>query len=207
MHIGIFIGEVAVKHFLGGVVLHPDGDFEVAHFLNMGSRHVLGELQVLVFGGGKADSGALCIGQHLHEDMVERSLTVAAHIVVGFLFVHGNEHAGIGINVRHNVGLDGDDVAFHREGASDVHESGSFGVLVENALLDGSIALVFTIEEALWNGAHTVIGAACATFFGIVRVAVARPVHLVLGVGEATSVVVAEGQHGRVDAHAGAAGR
>ena len=51
---------------------------------------------------------------------------------------------------------------------------------------------VFTIEEALRNGTHTIIGTAHATFISVVRVTAAGPVHLILGVGETARVVVAE---------------
>ena len=71
MHISIFVGITAVKYLLSSVVLHPDGDFQVAHLLNMRSRHVLREFQVLQFASDKVNSCAFCIGQHLHENVVE----------------------------------------------------------------------------------------------------------------------------------------
>ncbi len=80
-------------------------------------------------------------------------------------------------------------------------------MLVENSLLNGGIALVFTIEEALRNSIHAVIITTGATFGGIVRVTIAGPVHLILGVGKAAGIVVAEVQHSSVDTHAGSAGR
>ena len=63
------------------------------------------------------------------------------------------------------------------------------------------------VEEALRHGVHTVEVTADTTLVGVVRVTVARPVHLVFGIGETSRIVVAEVQHGGVDIHARAASR
>ena len=36
MHIRVFVCIAAVENLLGGVVLHPDGDFKVIHFFDEG---------------------------------------------------------------------------------------------------------------------------------------------------------------------------
>ena len=134
MHIGVLVGITAVEDLLCAVVLHPDGDFKVAHFLDVCSRHVLREFQMLKFARNEVNRCAFRIRQHLHENMMEHSFAVASHIAVGFLLVHRDVDTSIGVNVRHNVGQYRNGVAFNRERAFDIHKGCDFCMLVELVL-------------------------------------------------------------------------
>ena len=68
-------------------------------------------------------------------------------------------------------------------------------MLVESVLVDCRVVGSHAIKINVRNAAYAVIDAAYTTFSSVIGVAAARPVHLVLGIGEASRVVVAERVH------------
>ena len=100
-----------------------------------------------------------------------------------------------------------DGVAFNGESAADFSESRCVVVGIKGSLGGGTITLVVAVHEHLRNSIHTIVISSDAAFFSVVRVAAARPIHLILGISEFARIVVAEVEHGGIDADAWSAGR
>ena len=138
---------------------------------------------------------------------MERRLTVGADIAVRFLLVHRNEClCGIQFIIGHVVNLHRDDVAADVERTSHVGESRVVIMVVQCVLCHSCIALVLTVKEALGHCLDAVIRSPDATFCGIIRVTVAGPVHLILGIGVFTRVVCGKGAHGDINIDTWSAG-